>query len=393
MVKKITGRQLVIFYCIYSFAIKFLSLPSLLSGEAGHNAWIAALIGTLMELLVLFAVLCVLVIGQGSDIYSDMRTNTKFVGAKFVVLCMLALFLLQLFILAAQSYVLLSQNLFTELNLHKFLAPLVIFGVLFCFMPARAIFRSGEIFFILVILGVALSVFPALTQMRPSEVTPIFGGGFLPILRSSYLNLIYFESAAFLLVFSGDINQRGTARGMQETQPPIYNPKRFIGRFMMIAGGVGFFFVFFVFMFTSIFGPLGTTKYLAVTNLTTYSEFLTQSGRLDWLLVCIWALLLLLRFGATFFAAFACVRYLFNVKHRAGYIGFSIALFLYLMIWLLVRTPARLNDFVLLAAPAIAVLFFLVPLACFVNALILRRRKKGGSGNEQTEVATKKQSA
>ncbi|MCL2850837.1 MAG: GerAB/ArcD/ProY family transporter [Firmicutes bacterium] len=389
--KKISTRQLIIFYCIYSFAIKFLALPAILSGESVRNAWVIALIGTVFELLVIFAVLNVLVIGAGSDIYSDLRSNTKFVGAKLVVLLMLGLLLLQLFILASQSYIILGQNLFTELNIHKFLIPLVIFGAAFCFLPARAFFRSGEIFYLLIIIGIALSVFPALRSMNPGEITPLFSGGFMPILRGFYHNLIYFESAAFLLIFSGDIQQGCPAKAQGENQPiPFKNPKEFITKFMLVAGLVGAFFVFFVFMFTSIFGPLGPTKDLAITNLTTYSEFLTQSGRLDWILVCIWSMLLLLRFGATFFAVFACLRYIFNVKHRAGYIGFSVALFLYLMWWLLVKTPDRLNDFIVIVAPAIAILFFTVPVVCLINALILKKRNSGKKDKKQkSDSATK----
>ena len=389
--KKITPRQLIIFYCIYSFAIKFLALPALLSTTSAQNAWIAALLGTVVELVLIFAVLNVLVIGNGSDIYSDLRTNTKFIGAKIIILFMMLLLLLQLFILSSQSYIILSQNLFTELNIHKFLVPLVIFGVLFCFMPARAIFRSGEIFYILIIVGIALSVFPALRNMNPSEITPIFGGGITPILRGFYQNLIYFESAAFLLIFSGDIKlQSDSGRNKQQasTNTMPDQAKDFRKKFMLTATLLGVFFVFFVFMFTSIFGPLAPTKDLAITNLTTYSEFLTQSGRLDWILVYIWTLLLLLRFGATFFAVFACIRYLFNAKHRAGYIGFSIALFLYLMWWLLVRTPDRLNDFTALVAPGIAVVFFVVPIACLVNALILKWRNKNKNKNKKESENT-----
>jgi len=350
-----------------------------------------AAIGTVLELIILFLAITVLTMNQHSDIYSDLRTNTKFIGAKIIILFMMLLLLLQLFILSSQSYIILSQNLFTELNIHKFLVPLVIFGVLFCFMPARAIFRSGEIFYILIIVGIALSVFPALRNMNPSEITPIFGGGITPILRGFYQNLIYFESAAFLLIFSGDIKlQSDSGRNKQQasTNTMPDQAKDFRKKFMLTATLLGVFFVFFVFMFTSIFGPLAPTKDLAITNLTTYSEFLTQSGRLDWILVYIWTLLLLLRFGATFFAVFACIRYLFNAKHRAGYIGFSIALFLYLMWWLLVRTPDRLNDFTALVAPGIAVVFFVVPIACLVNALILKWRNKNRNKNKKESENT-----
>ena len=358
--KKITTRQLIIFYCIYSFSIKFLSLPHLLALGAGHGAWIAAGIGTALELGVLFLALNVLAIGNGSDLYSDLRANTKWVGAKFLILLMLLVFLLQLFILMGQTNSLMVGTLFDKLNVHKFLVPLLLLGILFCFMPARAIFRGGEVFFLLIIIGLALSVFPALGNIRFGEFSRTFDGGAWPIFETVFRYLIYFESAAFLLVFSGDIKVT----------------KDFRKKFMGAATAVGLFFFFFVFMFIGVFGPLAPIKNVAITDFTVHGAFLVQSGRLDWVLICIWLLLLLVRFGATFYACFACLRYLFNIKHRAGYIGFGIAVFLYLMYYFLFASPRTLDDFIRTMAIPIAVLFFLVPVACFVNAMILKRRRR-----------------
>ncbi|MCL2755593.1 MAG: spore germination protein [Firmicutes bacterium] len=356
--KKISTRQVIIFFCIYFFSIKFLSLPGLLSGGAGRDAWIVALIGTVLELLVLFLVLNVLVIGKDSDIYSDFRSNAKGIGAKFMISLMFSLFMLQLFILMRSSHLLLNEHLFNgTMNIHKFLVPLMIFGICFCFVPARAIFRSGEIFYIFILLALALSIFPALSQMRPSEITPMFENGASPIFRTLYHNLIYFESASFLFIFSGDIKIE----------------KNFRRNFMITAGIVGLFFVFFVFMFTSLFGPIAELKNVAIINLTVHSTFLTQSGRLDWILICVWLLLLLIRFGVTFYASFACVRYLFNIKHRAGYIGFGIAVALYLLYYF-IFCGDTLDRFIRIIAPGIVALFLFIPLAFFVNSLILKKR-------------------
>ena len=334
-------------------------MPGLLSSGAGRDAWIVALVGSAIELGILFLVLNVLTIGKGSDIYSDLRANTTFIGAKFLVILMLAMFLLQLLILTSQSYLFLNEHLFSNtLNIHKFIVPLMLFGIFFCFMPARSFFRSGEIFYIVAILALALSVLPSLPQMRPSEITPMFGGGAAPIFKTLFHNLIYFESASFLLVFSGDIKVE----------------KNFRRNFMITAGIVALFFVFFVFMFTSLFGPIADIKNVAIANLTLHSSFLTQSGRLDWILICVWLLLLLIRFGVTFFATFACIRYLFNIKHRAGYIGFGIATIIYLLFYFLFADKSSLDSFIRTVAPGVAALLIFIPIACFVNALILKRR-------------------
>jgi len=357
--KKISTRQVIIFFCIYFFSIKFLSLPGLLSSGAGRDAWIVALLGSVIEIGILFLVLNVLSIGKGSDIYSDLRANTTFIGAKLVIFAMFGLFILQIILLTSQSYLLLNEHLFSgSLNIHKFLVPLMVFGMIFCFMPARSFFRSGELFYILVLIALALSVLPSLPQMRPSEVTPMLENGASPIFLTLLRNLIYFESASFLLVFSGDIKIE----------------KNFRRNFMITASIVAVFFVFFVFMFTTLFGPIADTKNVAIANLTLHASFLTQSGRLDWILVCVWLLLLLVRFGVTFFASFACVRYLFNIKHRAGYIGFGIAVVTYLLFYFLFKDKDTLDSFVRTLAIPTAAVVIVIPIACFINALILKKR-------------------
>ena len=368
---KITARQLIIFYCIYSFSIKFLTLPQILSQGSGRDAWIAALLGTVLELALLFLTLKVLENGKGSDIYSDFRANTTFIGAKAFAIVLFSIFFFQLFILANTSFTLLSDSLFAELNKHLFIIPLVLFGTLFCFSQAQAIFRSGEIFYLLIILGLVLSVIPVIGQIRPSEVTPILSNGFMPVLNTTYNNLIYFESTALLLVFSGDIKME----------------KKFKRNFMTVASIVGLFFVLFVFMFYALFGPLAPTKTMAVANLSTYSSFLTQGGRLDWILICIWLLLLLLRFGITFYCAFASIRYIFNIKHRAGYISFSLALAVYLLFIFIFVYDSRLQGLIATLAPAVAALFFLVPLTAFINSTILKRRKPGDVKEKLTNPA------
>lgn len=344
--KKISTRQLVIFYCLFSFSIKFLSLPSLLAEFSGRDAWLAALLGTVLELLMLFVVLNVLKRGAGSDIYSDVRRRVTGVGAKIFVLMMLFIFLVQIFLIADQIFRLLDQHLFDSLNVHKFLVPLMLMGVMFCFMPARAIFRSGEVFWLFILVALVLAVFPALRNVRVSELSPLTGGG---VLNAVFRNLIFFETAAFLLVFSGDIKIE----------------KKFTRKFMLWAGGAGLSFVFFVAVCTMLFGSLAPIKTTAIAELTTYSSFLTQGGRLDWLLVCTWVLLLLLRFGVTFYCAFASIRYILNIKHRAGFIGFGIVAVVYPIFVLFdnwtTRTPVAIT---------IAVLFLAVPLVAFLCSLV-----------------------
>jgi spore germination protein KB len=258
-----------------------LLLPSLLFKTAGRDAWIAAAIGTAIELLILYFTILYVSKKPKTLFYND----TKFFS-KFFMLIFLAVFVYEILILLSQAYELLNDNLFEHVNRYTFFIPLILMGLFFCFCPSRAIFRSGEVFFVFIILGVAISVFPALTRTQPSEILPIFENGFMPILNAVLQNIIYFQSALFILIFKGEIT----------TSP------RFKTKFMTASILVGLFFVFFVFMFVCLFGELAEYKTVAITNFV--------AGRSGWTLVTMWLLLLLLRFGVTFFCAWRCMKYI-----------------------------------------------------------------------------------
>lgn len=358
--KKISTRQILIFYAIYSFSIKFLMLPQILATHAARDAWIVALIGTIVELVVLFIALTVLVKLRDTDIYSAARKDFKIVGAKFIVLLMLFLFILQLLILLKQIFYLLQTQMFENLSFRNFAIPMLTLGIFFCFFPARSIFRSGEIFWVFIIVAIAISIIPAVGQIRPWEVLPIFNRGAGPIWSGVYRNLIYFESASFLLIFAGDIKVE----------------QNFRKKFMTLAILVGASFVLFVFMFYALFGPMSSTKTIAIANLTLYSSFFSNTGSMDWVLVSIWLLLLTMRFGVTFFCAFSCLRYITAIKHRAGILGASLGIAIYLLLTLVFRNMTELDSFIYHAAPAIVSLYILIPLSFYIFTL-----RKGGKKN------------
>jgi len=309
--------------------------------DAGHDAWIAALIGTVLELLIIFGVIHVIAKGY--------RTP------RYVLPFMFALFLLQLFILTGTSRVLVTDQLLHEMPIHVFLIPLVLFGVFCCLLGARPIFRGGEVFYVLIIIGVALSIIPALLKIRGSEVLPMFDNGW-GIINAVFKNAIFFESASFLLLFSGDIKVT----------------KDFRKKFMIIASIVGALFVFFVFMTTAVFGPLAPMKSIAIVDLTTHSSFLTQGGKVGWLLVCIWLLLILLRFAVTSYCAFVCLRDLFGVKKFAGVIAITVAIALWAVWAFAVRTWDRLDVFLGYLPVSIIVVVF----ALLIPGLCLMRKRR-----------------
>ena len=279
--REISTRQIIIFYCIYSFSIKFLTLPSLLAKNVGHDAWIAALVGVVLELCFLYLVLLLI------------KKNLSNVFMKIFGLVIIAPILLyEIVIISKQTYGILNNNLFEYVPYFLFVTSLVLLAVYFCLSHPRGIFRCAEIFFVFLILGVVLSVAPAIPNINVREILPIFDTSVGAIIKTVFINAIFFEPFLFIFVFRKNIEKT----------------KLFKTKFMVSALIAGAVFVFFVFMFCALFGSLAPYKEIAVTNLTVYSAYITSGGHLDWVILTAWLLLVLLRFGVTCAAAFKCVR-------------------------------------------------------------------------------------
>lgn len=360
--KKISVRQIIIFYFIYSFAIKFLMLPHFLSGEAGRDAWIAAGLGALVELCVLWLVLLVMSADREEDVYSGLRS--PFLG-KPVLVFMSAFFLVQTLITLSHTNYLLANTLYENLNIHMLIIPMLVLGIFFCYSKTRAVLRSGEIFYILIIVSVSLAVIPSLWKIDIGETLPVLAKGLKPVFRTFYNNLIYFEAAFVLLMFKGEVDIK----------------QRFKCKFMLCASIGAVLFVVFIFFFYSLFGPLASSRALGVADVAGQNSYLSQGGRLEWIIVCVWLLLLALRFGVLFYCCFAAVRYVIPVKKfQPAMIVFPMAIGIYALFLLI-----SLNAVLSALRPFVLGFYVLVPLL-FLGAginsslrLSQRRTPKGGA--------------
>jgi len=306
--KKISTRQIIIFYLIYTFAIKFVMLPHLLSLDSGSNGWISAIIGSVIELLVLFAVVSYL---KGEeDIYADLRKKTTVVGAKIILFILFTFFMLQAVLTLTHTQDVLGSTIYENFEELLLVIPMLLLAIYFCYAPTRSVFRSGELFFVLIIVGLGLALLPAIDKVNFNELN--MRGD---ILRGVLNNLIFFEGALILLMFRGDIKIE----------------KHFTKKFMSWAVVGAVVFVAFVAIYYTIFGPLFIYKPLGVIDIAGQNSYISQNGRLDWIIVCIWFVLLVIRFGMLFFAAFASMRYVSHVRFQPAIIVFPLAIVIYVL--------------------------------------------------------------
>jgi len=223
-------------------------------------------------------------------------------------------------------------------------------------MPTRAVFRGCELFYVLIILGLGLALLPAISKSNPAEVLPVIDNGLSPIFSGLYKKLIYFEPAAILLLFHGDIKTN----------------RKFTRTFMSWAGICAIVFIGFVFLYYTMFGPLTIAQPLSVVNITGQSSYISQNGRLEWIIACIWLVLLLIRFGVTFFACFATARYVTHIRFQPAAIAFPLALIVFVLYMFVFPSFADLKSLITMLRPFILVFYILIPIIAILIIINLR---------------------
>jgi hypothetical protein len=155
-----------------------------------------------------------------------------------------------------------------------------------------------------------LAVLPAIGKADANEVLPILGSGFMPVLHTVFNNLVYFEGALILLMFKGEVETK----------------KNFKRNFMIWAAAGALAFTAFVFFYYSLFGPLSSLRPFGIVDVTGQNSYLAQNIRIEWIIVCVWLLLLALRFGVLFNCCVAAVRV---KKIKAAYFALPLAVVVY----------------------------------------------------------------
>jgi hypothetical protein len=268
-----------------------ISLPSLLANGAANFAWVSALLGIVFEfILVLIAVLIV----------KHFRNRPVFL--KIIYVIFIPILILELLLVTKTTYTLIHESFFDNVNIILFAAPLLAAGVFFCMSPARSFFRAGEILWGIVLIGLVIAIIPTIYSINWSDFNILIHGNIKSVLPATLSNLLYFESAIFIIVFSADMK--------------IEKKTRFAGKLLTTATVCGLFFVAITALFTVYFGPLSPEKTLAFTEFTTVSQYITNTGSFDWLLSCTWLVMLLLRFGVMVSAGFICVKEIMGIKKR-----------------------------------------------------------------------------
>lgn len=284
--QSINLRQLCIGYFLYSISIKILTLPSALAQGAGGWAWLSAGLGVAFEIATVALATLILK-------FTDSR-KPFFRGLCFVLVpCIIA----ELWVNCLQIYHLAYTDLFTNLSMLIFIITLLLLAGFFLTRQPRAVFRAGEIVWLLFAFGLVLAIAPTLYNLR-ADWSQLVVGDWRSVFATAGGHLLFFESASFVLVFGSETKKTGDElRKINWTA---------------LACGLGYFAM--IILFIILFGTMAVHKTMGLVEFTSASQFLTTTGSLDWLITIAVLSVLVLRFGVQLVAIVTLIKRGLNRK-------------------------------------------------------------------------------
>lgn len=206
---KINPYQFLVLVTLFSMGTSILIVPSVLAAEAKQDAWIAAIFGTGIGLLVIW-LFCV--IAQWFPHLTFIQVNEKILGT-WVGKAVSLLFVFMSFIYTSSLLFYSGTFLNTHLMPNTPLAALNILMAIIIVMGVRlgleTIARSAEVlilFFFILFLILVLFISP---EVKFENVQPVFETGTRTIIQSSlpYVETISVNAIVLLMIFPAFVNK------------------------------------------------------------------------------------------------------------------------------------------------------------------------------------------
>lgn len=298
---KINSNQFLVLVIFFTIGTSILIVPSALAAEAKQDAWIAAIIGTGIGLLVIWLFTTIaLWFPQLTYIQINEKLFGKWVG-KAVSLLFVFMSFLYTSILLFHSGTFLNTNMMPNtpmVALNILMAGIVVMGVR---LGLETIARSAEILivvFFVLFLGLAVSISP---EIKFENIQPVFEVGTKTILQSSLFLVVTssVNAVVLLMIFPALINKTKQAK------------KSFlIGNLIG-----GFVIIIITFLSVSVLGAEDTARQMypsyELTKRINIGDFVQ---RIDALMASLWFISLYYKAALYFYASVLGMAQILNLK-------------------------------------------------------------------------------
>lgn len=340
--------QLALLYLLLIAGGKFLSLPSILAGDVGHDSWLAMCFSFLWDGICLVFLLWAIKLNSKAnmDISAILDKSVSKVVSKLILAIFFVIFVLRTCILLTSCYHMFSITFDVSTNWLVFLLPVVVVSFFAVYKGFNAIARAGQLLFGLILIAVIALLVSPLMEVKFSLLLPIGEAGWGKILETSYTRSFWFTDFIFMYFVMDGI----------KIKKHVFCP-------VLVAFGVGAVLtVLLNAVFVALFGYLAPNFDMAMSKIGIFSAASTSNGRWDWLTLSVWLISVFIKIIVFIFCAYKCVEKI--VDKNFSNVNWCAAIFvtLTLMLPMFVSTNTLLNTVIKWCLIPFTVVQYLLPL-------------------------------
>lgn len=297
---RVSADQLALMYFLLIAGGKFLTLPSILAGDVGHDSWLVLCFSFLWDGICLAFLLWAIKINVNARLdIADILNNSvsRPVGiALFAIF--FVIFVLRADILLSSCFKMFSVTFDVSTNWIVFALP---FAALAFFAIGRgfnAIARTSQLLFGLIALSVVALLVSPLTQTDFAELLPIGQAGWGTIVKTSFTRSFWFSDYIFIYFVLDGIKVK------KHLYLPVFTAF-FAGAALTVLLNA---------VFVALFGHLAPNFDLAMSKIGIFSVASTANGRWDWLTLSVWLISVIIKIIVYIFCAYKCIEKIFGAN-------------------------------------------------------------------------------
>lgn len=370
MKDKVNVKQLALLLLLVLSGGKFLSLPSMLANQIGHDSWLAVAFSFAFDAVGLAFLLWAIKLNKNNlGISEILNKSLGKIASKLLLSVFFVMFITRTIILAMSCYQLFSVTFDVNTNWILFVLPIVAFASLCICLGFKAIARMGQLLFVIIILSLVTLIATPLFAADFGELLPVAESGFGKILATSVDCGFWFSDYVFFYFVLDEIQLQKKENVFLPTFTAFV-----IGSILVVATDA---------VFVALYGSFAKDMPLAMSKIGLFSVAETTNGRWDWITMSVWVLAVLIKMTVFVFCAHKCVGYVFEKNFSKINVPTVSVIAALLMAPLFVNEDAFMNKFVTYAKYAFYVAQYALPL---VMPLLVRVAVQKSTKNK-SEVA------
>ena len=339
--------QLALLYLLLIMGGKFISLPSLLAGDVGHDSWLSMIFCFLWDGICLCFLLWAIKLNSKAnlDISQILNKSVTKVVSKIVFVIFFVIFMLRTNILLASCYETFSLTFDVSTNWIVYVIPVAILSFFAIEKGFNAVARTSEVLFGLILLSVIALLVSPFIEVNFSEILPIGEAGWGKILGTSYLRSFWFSDYVFMFFVMDGV----------KTKKHVFAP-------VLVCFGIGAALtVMLNIIFVSLFGSYAPDFNMAMSKIGAFVAN-SSDGRWDWITLAVWLLSVFIKVIVFIFCAYKCIEKTLNKNFAKVNLFAALFIVAILMLPMFVSTEQLISTVILWGLIPFTLVQYLLPL-------------------------------